>query len=122
MTASRGLDRFRKARQALSQSFYSSEAKEAAAADHRPLWLHDAQLDQDNQFGPRWLLSISEGETADGQIAFLGFACNAWRDKFFESIQADLKDGAIGPLMLSKIKTQSGNTAYDLVEWDGEPF
>lgn len=115
----RGLDRFKQVRQQMSQSFYSAEAKHRLAEDHVPLYLHNARLDTDNQFGPRWLLTVSEDtETADR--AYLGFSCNDWRDKFFGELAGDLSQGPIGPLQLVRIRTKGGQEAWDLTEW--EPF
>lgn len=109
---------FRKAReQAQSKvsttAYYGADERQRLSDEMTPLWLHAAGTSV-GKFGNRWELEISEGDTPDGDHAILTLAVNGYRDELFAHL--DFSEGAIGPLMLSKVVMRSGNEAWDLIE------
>lgn len=121
--AAKPLSVFAKARekaQAAAQEgqFYSSEAKQDLFDNLTPLWLHGAHLRTTGKFGEQWHLRVSENDP-DTEPGVLTFAKNGYRDSLFGDLADTLgfDSTPIGPLLLSKMITRSGQESWDLIEW-----
>lgn len=100
-------------------SYYSAEARERLWTECTVLILHGA-IRTTGKFGDKWELSVSENgpETSRGIISL---SANAYRDTYFESLAEIIEtEGAIGPFMLTKRATKSGQSSWDFVEWSDD--
>jgi hypothetical protein len=118
---------FAKARENAANSvnnlpFIGAEERERLYEAQSELWLHAVRLNTGGKFGERWLSVISVG-TPEADKGALTLARNDYRDTLFGELANQLAadPAPIGPLILSKIITQSGQEAWDLIESDA-PF
>ena len=102
-------------------SFAGAETRDRWWGENSQLWLHALALG-DGQFGRQWTLTVSEAEKDALQVKF-SLKDNGYRNIYFSKLNEllTLVKEPIGPFMLTKFLTTSGQESWSFDEWSNEP-